>query len=87
MKTTPEQRAELARLIEENGALKAILGGILPSLLADAERCAELEEALRGLYDAANRVNRLGATTGPQWVKLSAAMLNALAAIRKQGGE
>ena len=73
------ERAEEERDRFEAALARACLVGGTTYLVERAEAAeaevARFKEALRDLYKAAGEVSRWGATTGPQWSKLTVALL------------
>lgn len=52
-----------------------------PDLQAENER---LRKALENLVKSANECNRIGASTGPQWLKMTVAIVSAKAALERK---
>lgn len=53
----------------------------------ERDRAERLEAALQALEKASSEVSRRGAETGPQWTKLTVALLQARAALKENSHE
>jgi len=60
---------------------RSVIAGLREELTWNKELSSKLLTALRELERASSRCSQLGAQTGPQWLKLSGAILSARAAL------
>lgn len=80
--------AEEYKLFAENMERQLNQAVVESVLMASAatklyESCEELKQALRDLHKAANDVANMGAVSGSQWTKLTAALLKVRSLIQK----